>query len=378
MRVIISVFGKFHAFELAKQLHGVGNLKKIITSYPYFELRKFSLPAVKCESFILCEILKRIFSQNFFRYVLNELFDFYVANRITSTDIFVGWAGFSLRSLRKAKKNGAIVIIENGSTHALFQKNILSEEYKILGIKKNDFFNNKIIKKELQEYIEADFISVPSSFAKNTFLEMEVDEKKILHIPYGVDLSKFKKVSKKDSVFRIIFVGTLSARKGVHYLLQAYSELHLKNSELLLIGEMCDEMKFFFQKYPKNVRWIPHVAHTELYTFLSQGSIFVMPSLEEGLALVIFEAMACGLPVIATTNSGAEDIVIDGRNGFIIPIRNNAVLKEKILFFYNNLGIISVMGLHAVNSVQSGFSWDDYGERIIDTYNRCINTRKYE
>ncbi len=375
MRVIISVFGKFHAFELAKQLHRAGNLKKIITSYPYSELRKFCLPAVKCESFILGEILRRIFSQNIFRYVLNEVFDFYVASRITSTDIFVGWAGFSLHSLRKAKKNGAIVIIENGSTHALFQKNILSEEYNILGINKKNFFNDKIIKKELQEYVEADFISVPSSFVKNTFLEMGVDEKKILHIPYGVDLLKFKKISKNDSIFRIIFVGTLSVRKGVHYLLQAYSELHLKNSELLLIGEISEEMRSFFYTYQKNVRWIHHVAHSELYTFLSQGSIFVMPSLEEGLALVILEAMACGLPVIATENSGARDVVLDGENGFIIPIRNVDVLKEKISFLYNNSDKTTSMGINAVNRVTFNFSWDNYGNRIVSTYNKLLKSK---
>ena len=157
-------------------------------------------------------------------------------------------------------------------------------------------------------------------------------------MPYGVNLSAFKQVSKIDNTFRVIFAGGMCIRKGVHYLLQAFAELNLPNSELMLLGAMNEEMAPFFKKYAGHYNYVGKVPQAELYKHYSQGSVFVMPSIEEGLALVQPQAMTCGLPIIATTNTGAEDIVRDGLDGFIIPIRDVSALKEKILYLYEHRG----------------------------------------
>jgi glycosyltransferase involved in cell wall biosynthesis len=117
---------------------------------------------------------------------------------------------------------GMITILDHGSSHIEYQRDILKEEYEILGIKPKPYYlpHPKIVEKELKEYEEADYICLPSSFAKRTFLEKGIPENKILHIPYGVDLSNFKQIPKNDNIFRIIFVGSLSIRKGVYYLLK--------------------------------------------------------------------------------------------------------------------------------------------------------------
>jgi glycosyltransferase involved in cell wall biosynthesis len=186
--------------------------------------------------------------------------------------------------------------------------------------------------------------------------------------PYGVNLNQFKQVAKKDDVFRIIFAGGANIRKGFHYLLQAFNELNLPNCELCHLGSVSEEIQPFIDKFKTDqVKFMGHQPQAELYKHYSQGSVFVMMSIEEGLAMVQPQAMACGLPIICTTNTGGEDLLSkNGEEGFVIPIRDVEALKMKILFLYNNQDIAKVMGQKAKQRVAHGFSWDDYGDRYIN------------
>ncbi|MEM5830907.1 MAG: glycosyltransferase family 4 protein [Candidatus Aenigmatarchaeota archaeon] len=383
MKTTISVGGRFHSFNLAQELLKRDALNFIITSYPKFITRKWNLPDNKVKSVFIKEILERgyrklpSFVQNLYnpQLFICNLFDKLALKKLERGDLFVGWSSFSLYSLRKAKELGMKTVLDHGSSHIVYQYEILKEEYEMWDYKPkfDDLPHPKIIEKELKEYEEADYISIPSLFTKRTFLEKGVPENKILHIPYGVDLSSFRQEPRKDNIFRIIFVGKVCLRKGVQYLLQAYSELKLKNSELMIVGPLSDDIKSIFEKYKNNFNYVGRVPQNELYKYYSQSSVFVLPSIEEGLAMVQLQAMACGLPVICTTNTGGEDIVRDGIDGFIIPIRDVSKLKEKILYFYENQDIARQMGQNAKERVKNGFSWNDYGEKIIKAYKKILN-----
>ena len=204
----------------------------------------------------------------------------------------------------------------------LYQRKILEEEYGRLGMRK-EVVHPKVVERELTEYREADFIAIPSQFVKDTFLQQGVAEEKLIHVPFGVDLTHFYPAPKEDNTFRIIHCGGISIRKGVHYLLQAFAELNLPGAELWLIGSMTDEIKPFLRKWGSPaIRHQGPFPERELHKYYSQGSVFCLASIEEGLAMVQVQAMACGLPVICTTNTGGADIVRDGRDGFILPIRD--------------------------------------------------------
>ncbi len=382
MKVIISVGGRFHAFNLAQQLLKKDYLDFIITSYPKFMTRKWGLPDNKVKTIFLKEILYRGWLKlpkiikNLYnpQYLTCNLFDIIASKKVKKADIFVVWSSFGLYSLRKAKELGAKVVLECGSSHILYATKILKEEYEKFGVKPSieSLPHPKTTEKMLQEYQEADYIAIPSFFVKRTFLENNIPESKLIHIPYGVDLSNFKQVPKKDNIFRIIFAGTICLRKGVQYLIQAFNELKLPNSELVLLGYVDEDIKDFLKRHLNDKIIIKHVPHFELYKEYSQGSIFVLPSIEEGLARVILEAMACGLPVIVTTNTGGEDIIREGIDGFIIPIRDIEKLKEKILYFYKNPEIVKEMGENAKQRVKTGFTWDDYGEKMINAYQMIL------
>ena len=178
-------------------------------------------------------------------YYTANIFDKQVSRHIKPCDIFVGWSGFSLHTLRRIRGTfAAKIILEHNIVHIGAQRDILRAEEENLGIKLS-MFGDGFIEKELLEYEEADYIAVPSTLSKQTFLDKGFSPEKIICVPHGVDVDKFSPASKSDNRFRIIAVG-MRVIKGIHYLLKAVDELKIKDLELWLIGGAVDpELKPF-------------------------------------------------------------------------------------------------------------------------------------
>jgi glycosyltransferase involved in cell wall biosynthesis len=376
-KVDVSVIGRFHAFNLAKSLQDSNSLNMLFSTLPYRKAKIFGIKKENYVSALICEIIVRILRKikylqakkvehSYHNCYINSLNNYI---KDSKADIFICFAGISLDAMKIAKEKGMIIILERGSSHRRFQQNILREEYERQGIKTCRDFTEKeeVFQREMKEYELADYISIPSSFAKRTFLEEGISEKKLLVNPYGVDLSEFKQIQKEDNIFRIIYVGGLTIQKGSPYLLQAFSELNLPNSELLHLGSVNEELKPFIKKFKnEKIKLLGHKPQNELYKYYSQGSLFILPSIQDGFGMVIFQAMACGLPVILSENTGGYDAITkDGEEGFVIPIRNIEAIKEKVLYLYNNQDIAKEMGEKAKLRVSKGFSWEDYGNRYI-------------
>ena len=383
MNISIIVGGRFHAFNLAEQLNKNNNLKQLITSYPkFFVNQNYKISKDKIKSIIIKEIVQRSFFYNLLN--LNDLLTKYFDHKASqlidfnNLDILIGWSSFSLNSFKKSKNKKCIKILERGSTHIDFQTEILEEEYNKNNSKPR-LPSQYIIDKEKEEYEIADFITVPTDFAKHTFLSKGFDKHKIIKIPYGVDLNEFKinlslNKKTKSEKFRIIYTGAVSIRKGVIYLLKAFNDLNLKNSELLIIGNIDNELIPIIKKYFLNEKIIfkKSVKQSELSKHYSISNVFVTCSLEEGLSMVQLQAMSCFLPIICTKNSGGEEIVDQNINGYIIPIRDVNILKEKILFLYSNPSVCREMGIEAEKKIKNNFSWEIYGKNVIETYQKLL------
>jgi glycosyltransferase involved in cell wall biosynthesis len=230
-------------------------------------------------------------------------FDRWMSRCVAECDVFHSLSGFALASQRIAKERcGALTVCDRGSTHMLYQCQILAEEYDRLGLPFTPT-DPRLVERELAEYEYADMIFVPSEFVYRTFLKHGVPMHKLRKNPYGVDLSIFKPVAKSDDIFRVIYVGALSIRKGIRYLLEALADLKLPKFELCLAGTSASEVRPFLARHEGGFRYLGVIPRTQLYRYYSQSSVFVMASIEEGLAMVQPQAMACGLPVIATTNT---------------------------------------------------------------------------
>ncbi|OUL30814.1 glycosyltransferase family 4 protein [Nostoc sp. 106C] len=219
----------------------------------------------------------------------------------------------------------------------------------------------KIERKE-QEVKLADHIFVASSVTKNSLLEIGVEPEKISVIPYGGPIDYFQPQPKTDDCFRALFVGRVSPRKGVHYLLQAWQELRLYNAELVFVGTNMFPAGWF-EQYQDIYRHVPSVPHPLLNQYYSSASVLVFPSLVEGFGLVLLEAMACGIPVITTPNTAGPDILTDGVEGFIVPIRDVEALKEKLEWCHTHPVELAEMGRAARRKAEQ-LNWGLYRQRL--------------
>ncbi|MGK7929564.1 MAG: glycosyltransferase family 4 protein [Spirulina sp.] len=219
----------------------------------------------------------------------------------------------------------------------------------------------KLERKE-REISLADSIIVPSTAVKRSLLNAGVEEKKITVIPFGAPHDYFQPQPKPDRQFRALFVGRVGARKGVHYLLPAWQKLNFPDAELLLVGmnEIGDR---YLGQYQNCFRYIPSVPHATLNQYYSSASVLVFPSLVEGLALVLLEAMACGIPIITTENAGGSDIITDGVEGFLIPIRDTEAIQEKLAWCYSHPQELVEMGKAARKKAEE-LTWKLYRDRL--------------
>ena len=290
--------------------------------------------------------------RNYFNRFAIESFDRWMGSHLESCDVFHCLSSFGLKSQQIAKKRfGALTVCDRGSAHILYQDEILSEEHDRWGVPYSPI-DRRIVDRELQEYEEYDLIFVPSNFAYQSFVKKGFPEQKLRKVIYGVDLTMFRPVAKADNVFRVIYVGAMSLQKGIQYLLEAICSLDFPGFELWLIGAYSEEVRSILSKYEGKYRHLGIIPRKDLFKYYSQGSVFVLSSIQDGFGLVQAQAMACGVPVIATDHTGATDLFSDGVEGFVVPIRNPDAIREKVLFLYENPKIRNQMASAALNRVQ--------------------------
>jgi glycosyltransferase involved in cell wall biosynthesis len=380
MNVCVSVFSRFHAFELAGQLHARGHLGRLITAYPKSLAARFGVPRDRVRSLLAQGALHRLWYKQpaTFRPRVDvepwfhERFDRTARAHIPEgTDLYVGWSSFTERGLGAARRLGAVTVVERGSAHIEYQRDILREEYQSQGVEAQ-LPAPAIVDKELREYETADYISIPSEFVRRSFVERGVPGRKLLVNPYGVDLGQFRRLPRRDHVFRVVFAGAMSLQKGVHYLLRAFAELRLPDAELWLIGHKQPEIESYFRKYKGSFRYFGRVPQAELHKYYSQCSLFALCSIQEGYGMVLLQAMACGLPLLCTTNTGGDDLITEGREGFVVPIRDVDAFKEKLESLYKDREACAEMGRAAQRKVSRGYSWTDYGDRITRAYEKIL------
>lgn len=231
----------------------------------------------------------------------------------------------------------------------------------------------KIERKE-QEIQLADRIFVASSFVEYSLVEAGVKPEKIRVIPFGAPVDYFLPKPKQDKLFRVLFVGRVGPRKGVHYLLQAWQDLKLTKAELQLVG-INEFPDIYLEKYQNSICYVPSVPHASLNDYYSRANVLVLPTLVEGLPLVVLEAMACGIPVITTPNAGVANIINNGVEGFIIPIRDVVALKEKIEWCYNHPLELAEMG-KASRIKAEKLTWALYRQRLAEQIKQVVFAEK--
>lgn len=223
-------------------------------------------------------------------------------------------------------------------------------------------------KRLMEELKLSQYFLAGSKFVKKSLEYSGIESSTIFVVNYGVNLNQFipHKIAEISGPLKLLFTGNCSFRKGLHHLLAVVSTYNVKDVELYLAGGY-DSQSFLYKKYSiySNIHFLGFVTHDILQEVYTNTDIFVLPSLAEGFAMVSLEALGAGLPIICTTNSGCNDIVEDGKNGFVIEASDEAALKNRINWFLTNRNKISEMGNYARKSV-SQHSWDDYGNNLLN------------
>ena len=367
--------GRFHHFHLARELEKRNILYGIWTGYPANNLKDedgISLTKINNFPWLMAPYMasKKI-GFNISYYIDNKLswlakisLDKYASNKINTEGTLIALSSCGLISGRATKNSGGRYICDRGSTHIRFQDEILREEYAIWNLPYNGI-DPRVINREESEYELADFVSVPSTFVFNSFISMGYPSEKLFLNQYGARLGRFYKISEPSlDSFTVVFVGQVSIRKGFLYLLEAFGRLVHPSKKLIVIGFVAPEIKNLLSRFNlSGVQFLGLVPNQDLPFYYSSAHVMVLPSIEEGLAMVIGESLACGCPVIATENSGAGDFFTDGIEGFIIEARNVDILADRLNAIMQDTQRRIKMSMAAVAKVDSIGGWDAYGDR---------------
>ena len=380
--ISVSALVRGQAYGAAREFNRAGYLRCLYAAYPRW--RTSEVPPSRLRTFpwftILTYAALRLGCLSVvetLRWPATDLFDRWVAGQLEPCDVVFGMSSGCLHTFRTARRRfNALTDCHRGNTHIEYQTNLLANECECHGVPVQRI-DQRLIDNELQEYAEADLITVSSTFAYQSFVEQGVPAEKLVINPEGVNLSRFQPATKDDDVFRVLYVGQLSLRKGLPYLLEAFASLRLPRFELALIGGVTDQaVRPFLAKHEGGFRYLGPVLNAKLASYYSQASVFVLPSVEDGFGLVVAEAMACGLPVVATTNTGAPDLITDGVEGFIVPIRDPLSLREKVLRLYEDPVLREEMSASALRRAQSLGGWKSYADRALLAYRERLADSK--
>lgn len=278
----------------------------------------------------------------------------------------------------EARSRGATCVLNYPLAHHAYTQRFLQEEARrepdFSGTLNSHDLPGKLIRRLEREIELADRVLVGSSFVKDTFVEEGVPESKIEVLPYGADVSIFKPNTEGRngrSRFRMVFAGQISQRKGLSYLLRAFDLVSDDESSLTLVGGLQDDGSAL-RPWLGKVEHVPRVAKSTLADIFARADVFVFPTLVEGMPIVVLEAMASGLPVVTTAN-GPGDIVRDGIEGFIVPVRDPRAIADKLQILRGNPSLRAQMGRNARLRAE-GFSWRVYRCRAI----ACLRGMKNE
>jgi glycosyltransferase involved in cell wall biosynthesis len=384
LRVVQSVLGAFWHFDLARELAARGNLERIFSTFPWSRLKREDVPRELVSTYpvihpaLMLLVRWGIELPESVRWSLDRTnansFDSWVSANLPPCDVLVAISGSGIKSGRVVQGRGAKYVCDRGSSHIRFQDQILTDEYRRWGVNIRAC-DPRVIYREEQEYAQADAITVPSEFARRSFLEMGVSPGKVYKVPYGVRLENFSPVSEPPTdSFEVLFVGGVGFRKGIPYLLDAFDRFAHPRKRLRIVGGVQKEIRpYLSRKTIENVEFVGIVPQRELKQIMSSSHVMVMPSLEEGLALVQAQALASGCPLISSTNTGGSDLFTHGVEGFEVPIRSVEAIVERLQQLADDPQLQQRMRNAGIARVQSLGGWQTYGDQYLSVLNQLVS-----
>lgn len=222
------------------------------------------------------------------------------------------------------------------------------------------------LERKTHELELADVVICPSKFVYSSLPEAARQTKKCLIAEFGspeIQVAKPKSKS-ASSPLRVLFAGSMSQRKGLADLFAAMKLLKRSDVELVVMGTPLMPMEFYRSQLQDFI-YEPTRPHQAVLELMQSCDVLVLPSIVEGRALVQQEAMSSGLPLIVTANAGGEDLIEEGKTGFLVPIRDPEAIAEKISWMADHRDDVTQMGEFAQQKAQEK-TWQRYSQVILE------------
>lgn len=285
-------------------------------------------------------------------------------------------AGFGGDSVGIARKRGMFVLCDHASPHPYAEEHLVANMGKMTGGKKGTK-PSAFYGPALSDMEQADAILVNSRFAQSTFREIGYDRIPVHMIYLGIDDAFLAHVPDREDAtddFRLLFAGHFERRKGAEALMDAVERLDNISWRMEIAGpispDLADRSRRFFAN--PRVKYLGMLSRGDLATAMARAQVFVFPSLSEGSARVVFEALACGCYVITTPNSGS--IVEDGIHGGVVPPGDSVALAEAIQYAYQHRDKVSSIGKKNADCVRAKYRQSAYGDELSSLYQRVAGT----
>ena len=297
-------------------------------------------------------------------------FDRRVARRLAGRfPVYWGFQGSCLESLRSAKAAGGLAVAEFATAHVTAAVRILTAEaerhpewaHTISNLRFPDWYRERL---EAEPHA-ADVCVAASSFTVRSLEEVGVPPERVRVLPLGADVAAFAPAAGGRRVggrFRVLFVGGVGQRKGIKYLLDAYRRVRGGSTELVLCGPMPAEdapLKPYRGQFTATGR----VDQAEVVRQMHAADVLVLPSVFEGFGLVIAEAMAAGLPVIASTHGAGPELIREGVDGFVLEPDDVDGLADRLTRLMDDPARTAAMGREAARRA-ADYSWDAHAGRV--------------
>jgi glycosyltransferase involved in cell wall biosynthesis len=304
-------------------------------------------------------------------------FDSRLTAAAAPADLFDGVMGQCVEAARRSPLRSARRIVTSLNTHVLHLDRVMRDEARRVGITAPTFVYPGFAKRVLEELATADSIRVCSKVARQTFIEHGVPPERLHVIPIGIDLDHFRPCRRGDDVFRVLVVASITPRKGVHYALEAFEQARLPNSELVIIGGTGDRWSRRLiadvAARHANIRLEGRdVTRDPVDQHYGRASVLLHAAVEDGFGLVIPQALACGRPVIATRESGASELIQDGKTGFVVDARDVAAIVDRLRLLHADAAIRERMSEAAPASV-AHLSYDAHAAAVCALYRAVLD-----
>lgn len=340
-----------------------------IRTYPYKEILR--LVASRYTSTILTDKVFEWAEYSFDKWVANQLDNSLIEAVHT-------YEHAAMATLKVAKTKGIFTIYEQPSQHYSFFAPIVVEQLKKYPQLTSDETNLLVNEKSTyrnrrrdEELAHSDLILCNSSFTKRTLINASIDAQKIQVVPHGfpqtIDKSYVDSKTLNNRPVIFLNAGTQNLRKGIHLLYNAWRKASFspQQAELWLIGKNMLPAELT-KDLGKNIKIKDSIPREELMKLYKEADVFVLPTLADGFAMVISEAMSQGVPVITTQNSMAPDFIEHKKNGWIVPVGEEEALLQQMKWCVENKHLLSKIGYEALQTAKK-WQWEDYRKKIAET-----------